>query len=185
LNKFDAVSVNIDTMHDYDKDLKRFLSYNPYHNLLTSKRLNLNFSEDYIKNFDREIIETDRSGWRGYDKIYSKHISHLKNKKINLLEIGIQYGYGLLAWARYFNKGLIEGLEYSTEYVDDYLIIKEKFKESKRINFNFPYFSDKKESWNTLYQTNYFDVIIDDGSHSAIVQLNTIKNGFSFLKNKL
>ena len=131
MNKFDAVSVNIDTMHDYDKDLKRFLSYNPYHNLLTSKRLNLNFSEDYIKNFDREIIETDRSGWRGYDKIYSKHISHLKNKKINLLEIGIQYGYGLLAWARYFNKGLIEGLEYSTEYVDDYLIIKEKFKESK------------------------------------------------------
>lgn len=182
---FDEISIPICDISEYDEDLKRALSYHPIHNEISSIKNNISFDKNYLYDVNREIIETDRSGFRGYHKIYSYYISKFKNQRINLLEIGIQHGYGLLAWSRYFKKSFIYGMEVKEKFSKEYDVIKEKFPdESKRIRFDFPYSSVHEENWNKLYSDVKFDVIIDDGSHKIGHQLKTLINSIKCLKEK-
>ena len=43
----------------------------------------------------------------GYSKFYTKHLDHLKNKQINILEIGSYAGASAAAFAKYFSKANI------------------------------------------------------------------------------
>lgn len=159
-------------LHQIDESLKNYLNYNPIHNEYTRKQ---NIPE-------RNPNETDRGGWRGYDRVYSKYFEQLKNENLNLLEIGIKEGYGLLAWNRYFTNSKIYGVDY---HVDD--ILKNEF---EKIKNSFPKYSDvemsffdttDKSSWN-IFEDNKFDIIIDDGGHHPVTQLRTLENCWTKLK---
>lgn len=149
-------------------ELKSHLNFNPWY---------FDFIKTQPKVLGRRLDQTDRGGWRGYDRVYYHYISHLKHNPIKLLEIGVHSGYGLLAWARYFKQGYITGVEIDEFWKGSHSKIISDYSESERIDFN--YFDSRKQ---TKWGDQYFDIIIDDGSHLPFDQLQTFQINWSTLK---
>ena len=94
-----------------------------------------------------------------YDLVYNQYLEKLKDKKLNILEIGISDGYSLKAWAEYFKKSKIIGID-----------IKEIDKDKKKLNRKNIFIhqgsqSDEKFIHKLINIYKKFDIIIDDGSH--------------------
>ncbi len=154
-----------------DKDLYDTLNFNPWHNKYTKTQAELG----------RRADETDRAGWRGYNRVYSKYISNLRNEKLNILEIGVHSGYSLIGWARYFKNSHITGGELQVEkWLPQYLKLQQTHEEFNRIKIQ-RLDSTSKRSWlENIHGT--FDIIIDDGSHEPDDQCKTIDIAWEYLK---
>lgn len=153
-------------------DLKKYLNYNPVHNRYTAKQ---NIPE-------RSPNETDRGGWRGYDRVYSRFFKDIQNDKICLLEIGIMHGYGILAWQRFFKNAIVYGVDLfpNDQMLLEFENIKQDFSVFKKSRMLF-FDTTKTEDWFNLYGKK-FDVIIDDGGHHPHTQIDTFKNAWKHLK---
>lgn len=171
LSLFDT-AIPYTKLPESDPDLKEFLNYNPVHNRYTA---NQNFP-------GRNPNETDRGGWRGYDRVYSMFFPQLRDQSIEFLEIGIMEGYGLLAWKRFFPNAKIYGV--------DNVIEGRRILEMQTIAKQFPMFqkvkteyfdSTKPDDWLT-FSGKRFDVIIDDGGHHPDTQVSTFINAWQYLK---
>ena len=115
--------------------------------------------------------------WESYLYLYDKLFKELRDKPINLLEIGVQNGGSLEIWAKYFYKALhIMGCEIN--------------REAKRLGFTDSRISLIIGDINELnirreitQKNSFFDVIIDDGSHSSQDIVRSFYNYFPLLKN--
>ena len=104
-------------------------------------------------------------------KIYDDYFKNFKNKKINILEIGVHEGKSLMIWKDYFPKANIIGIDL------------------KSYNFNinriFTFQGDQTDI-NFLLRLSRkfkkFDIIIDDGSHVCSHIIKTFGALFDFLK---
>lgn len=101
---------------------------------------------------------------------YEKAFGPYKDKKITLLEIGVNYGSSLELWSKYFSNAEIIGVD----YIDHgYKPTKENI---KIIIGN----ATKKE---TFDQIDHLDIVIDDGSHKINHQLTSFKILYKKLSN--
>lgn len=153
-------------------NLKEYLNYNPPHNEYTRKQ---NIAE-------RNPNETDRGGWRGYDRVYSKYFRELSKEKMNILEIGIMHGYGILAWNRFFTNSNVYGVDinHNTTMLVELMKIENDFPWFVRNNLKF-FDTTKADDWLEFYGKT-FDIIIDDGGHHPKTQIETFKNAWNYLK---
>ena len=124
----------------------------------------------------------------GYDKSYCLIFDKIKNEKINFLEIGLgtlqpeiestfvgnkrlfpEYlpANCLRAWREYFTEGQIFGIDIA----DDCMITEDRIQ-------TFKVDSSDRKLLNQKLKNHNFDIIIDDGLHTALSQINTIKNLF-------
>jgi trans-aconitate methyltransferase len=104
---------------------------------------------------DKYIAETDI----GHTKIYAELFEPLRNKPIDILEIGIANGGSLKMWADYFPFANVSGIDInpnSLQYQNNQITVFIG-------NQNDSKFLDK-------FSCNEYDVIIDDGSHYPIDQ---------------
>jgi hypothetical protein len=62
-----------------------------------------------IQKISNKYLSTKHS--MGFFPIYEKYLRKFQNKKINILEIGIESGNSLKIWSDYFSKGKIVGLD--------------------------------------------------------------------------
>ena len=115
----------------------------------------------------------------GYSKFYEKHFHSLKNKKINILEIGSYAGASAAAFAKYFPNAEIFCLDINLRSF--------KFS-SKRfhvfgidaVNYKMMLkFLNKIDFFNKV---QYFDIIIDDGSHDLSDQLKALNYYYKYVK---
>ena len=114
---------------------------------------------------------TDKESKHKYcSAFYEKTFSDLKDKKLNILEIGIQHGSSLVLWNEYFKNSIVYGID-NSNFIKDRLdtypriktIIQDAYK--KELTFNLP----------------LFDIIIDDGPHTLESQIKFINNYFKKL----
>ena len=126
----------------------------------------------------------------GYTPIYTEIFEPIRNKNLNLLEIGIgtiivgaqssmsntkiqnyKSGASLRVWKSYFPNALIYGgdIQEDTQFTEE------------RIQ-TFLFDSTNKEQCDTTLKNMEFDIIIDDGWHAWEAQKNTITNLFSRVK---
>ena len=105
---------------------------------------------------------TDKEGQHFYAKHYQDHFSHLRLRKLNLLEIGIGGyehpdggGASLRMWKAYFPKANIVGID----------IFDKSFHDDKRIKTHIGSQTDPVFLKNLVTKISAFDIIIDDGSH--------------------
>lgn len=56
-------------------------------------------------------FDTDKTQSQGYIQNYERHLGHLRNMPVRLLEIGVLRGGSLLMWQEYFSQGLVVGLD--------------------------------------------------------------------------
>ena len=145
------------TLPDSDPFLKTCLNNNPWLKEYTAKQ----------PKTDRNPDETDRGGWRGYDRVYSNFISKFKNDKLDILEIGVHAGFGVLAWTNYFQNSKVYGAEIDFKnWIHSYDSILKNHNDFSRANI-FQMDSTLKSEWIRCINVK-FDVIIDDGSHLPI-----------------
>jgi len=128
----------------------------------------------------------------GYNQNYAKAFSHKRNEVTNVLEIGIgslllnnsytfigntqhypdyKPGGSLRVWRDYFPNAIIHGVDIEEDC---------RISEDRIETFIFPSM-DLHQCKQYLYNFKY-DIIIDDGDHSAISQLITFKNLAPLLK---
>ena len=105
---------------------------------------------------------TDKLYHHHYDGEYERHFGPIRDKSINILEIGIG-GYGrpdhggesLKVWRDYFPHATIVGIDIEEKNLDL----------GERITIRQCDQNDKATLWQLNEQNGPFDIIIDDGSH--------------------
>jgi hypothetical protein len=105
-------------------------------------------------------------------KIYEDYFKDFKNKKINILEIGVHEGKSLMIWKDYFPKANIIGIDLKSY--------------NFKINRIFTFQGDQTDV-NFLLRVakkfKKFDIIIDDGSHVCSHIIKTFSVLFNHLKD--
>lgn len=114
-----------------------------------------------LENIFSQHVGKRTDKWFSYLKIYEDLFREYKNKKINILEIGIQNGGSLEIWSKYFDHAEnivgcdIDDMCSELQYGDPSITVV-----TSNIN------SDDTER--KIYDiANKFDIIIDDGSHRS------------------
>ena len=92
----------------------------------------------------------------GFIQLYEKHFAHLKESKINILEIGVDNGDSLRIWREYFSQANICGIDIDKK---DFIIENVSILQGDQ--------SDKLFLESIIKKYEKFDIIIDDGSHQA------------------
>lgn len=113
----------------------------------------------------------------GYTPFYDHLFNHLKDKKINFAEIGIEANASTRMWRKYFLNAKIYGFEYEDIKIDNAKKHKLKNTFYKKIDV-----SNQKNIKKAFSKTKIkFDIIIDDSTHYFDHQINVIKNVHSFI----
>lgn len=165
-------SIPFDKLPPSDASLKQLLNYNPPLKQYTAKQ---NFP-------GRDPSETDRGGWRGYDRVYTKYLSHKQHQRLNILEIGFLRGYGVLAWQRYFKQSRIYSVDIQMprHLLAEYLSQCAMYNVCKSHLHEFD--STDPAGWLAV-RKDWFDVIIDDGHHHPDNQIQTLDCAWNHLKS--
>ena len=162
INKF-KFKINLDKKKIELKKLEDLFNY--YGTDKGSKNVN-----PYSKSEDKKLFKG-----HNFAKFYEKHFKNLKEKKINILEIGVWEGASTASFYHYFKNADIFPIDRNF-----------KFKYfSKRINFFYCDTTSHKDLFKFkkfLQQKKItsFDIIIDDGSH---ILSNILKNLYFFFKH--
>lgn len=107
------------------------------------------------RKLSKDKFDTDKSS--NYLQNYENYFSRFKNKRINLLELGVYRGGSLLMWSKYFKKGNIVGVDINN--VD--------IKLPKNVHMEVGDQRDEAflDKICEKYTDEGFDIIIDDASH--------------------
>ena len=108
----------------------------------------------------------------GYMPLYESYVNKLKDKEINLMEIGVLRGASINMWHDYFKKAKIYGIDTKPKI---------KFKK-ERVKI---YTGDQadKEFLENVCEDKRFDIIIDDGGHKMSQQIGSFKILWKYLKS--
>lgn len=101
-------------------------------------------------------------------KYYDKEFTPRRNDEITLIEIGVATGISMRFWSEWFTNGKIYGVDlgHESRETDFYL----------RHNLNNIYWENGlTNSFLNRFENNYFDYVIDDGSHKIEDQIIAIK----------
>jgi demethylmacrocin O-methyltransferase len=130
-----------------------FIKLYPNKDLRPDNSINGIAMKQYI---DLREKATDKYWVHQYTPLYDRHLGHLRDNKIKLLEIGVFRGASLDLWQRAFPKGQIYGVD-----------ITDKWKEltPKKAKVFMGRQEDEKFMKEKVMPHGKFDVIIDDGGH--------------------
>ena len=126
----------------------------------------------FLREFLVEDSNSDKLHHHGYHRIYPWFLKHLKNQKIQLLEIGIDQAESIKLWCEYFSEIDIYGLDCAEKNFNHPRVKLYRVDQSQE---------DQLQSFAKNINTN-FDIIIDDGSHVPDHQILTFKHFWSLLK---
>jgi len=136
---------------------------------------------DYTKEFPlcsilRESKSDKHSDWHNYGSVYDVLFNSLKDEKLNILEVGIMFGYSLYAWEAYFKNSNI----YAGDINPEYFVNKGRVKS---------FYCNQEDSASIHSMLNNeelkdieFDIIIDDGKHEYFPNYNLLENSIHKLK---
>jgi SAM-dependent methyltransferase len=120
-------------------------------------------------------INGHRSGFTG---IYTLLLSNIKNKRINIAEIGIEKNSSTKIWRDYFNNSKIFAFEF-----DKKKIINAKKSKLKNTFYFETDVTNRQSIKNSFKKTKCkFDIIIDDSTHIFEDQINIVNETYKFLK---
>jgi len=125
------------------------------------------------------LVDNGTKQGHGFAKFYEKNLKHFKNKeKINILEIGSFSGASAAAFSKYFPNSQI--------YCLDINILNFKYYSKKIHVFGMDSSNNKMmikflDKINFFANVNFFDIIIDDGSHILSDQLIALNFFYKFL----
>jgi len=118
--------------------------------------------------------KTDKSSTgHGYLDAYEKYFEPLKDKKLNVLEIGVFNGASVKMWSDYFINSQIFGID----YVD-----KSKY-DAEKIKTIIADQANREQLTKVFQDLPEMDIIIDDGGHTMEQQQVSLGVLFPYLKD--
>ncbi len=153
------------------------------------KKINIDSDEVYKKTLDdlfyqygsdkADTFKQRQVQGHGFSKFYEQQLKHLKEKEIKILELGSFAGASSAAFAKYFENSSIycfdiniSNFVFSSKNIHVYgLDINNEIKLKKILE------KIKLDS-----NSNFFDIIIDDGSHYLSDILFSLKTLFKYVK---
>lgn len=127
-----------------------------------------------------ELFKTDKWGGHWYLQHYQTHFRALRNKRLNLLEIGVGGyadpnlgGNSLRMWKAYFPHANIFGID----------VYDKRKLEEKRIRIFQGSQVDELFLRNVVEQIGGIDIVVDDGSHINAHVIRTFEMLFPLLRN--
>jgi len=105
---------------------------------------------------------TDKSTHK-FLEVYDLEFNHLRDRPVNILEIGVLLGSSLRMWKDYFSNGVIHGLDKAdkTQFIEERILIEQGDQ-------------GKIEDLNNVFKNKQFNIIIDDGGHTMIQQQRSL-----------
>lgn len=126
---------------------------------------------DFFENHEHRLIHK----WMHYFEIYDRHFSRFRGKSISLLEFGVLHGGSLQMWKYYFGgQAKIYGVDIDprcASLAEENITILLGDQESKE---------SLRGIKNSLPK---FDIIIDDGGHTMMQQINTFEEMYEHLND--
>lgn len=121
-----------------------------------------------LKEFYSKREEKDLDKWIHYFDIYDKHLKRFSVRPINMLEIGVFKGGSVKMWSDYFGKrGTIYGMDIAAGAIIH--------NNNNNIKIIIGDQADKEFLDKFLKEVPKFDVVIDDGGHTATQQINSFE----------
>lgn len=122
--------------------------------------------------FDQLELPCDK--FEHYFGLYERHFEKFVGRSPRILEVGTQFGGSAEMWRKYFGAGtMIDGVDIAPQCVDtDYL--KMTVGDQGSHTFWQQHFAGK---------SNYYDIVIDDGSHDNPHQIVTLLNCYGMVKD--
>ena len=127
-----------------------------------------------------DIFRKIKKKGHGYSNFYTSYLTHLKNKKIKILEIGSFSGASAAAFKKYFlNSSIfcfdinISKFIYSSKDIHVYGLDVNNKRNLK----------EYLEAITSKTKSSKFDIIIDDGSHNLSDLISSLKNLFEHVQN--
>ena len=117
-----------------------------------------------------DIKGTDKDTKHSYIEVYEEIFYYHRNKEVNILEIGVQFGGSSLLWHEYFKKSHLTLIDIEYLITDD---IKSKLTESR---FNLIIMDAYEDKCYNKLKFKKFDIIIDDGPHTLESQIFVLDN---------
>jgi hypothetical protein len=112
-----------------------------------------------------DYIGTDKNTVHGFvEFFYEQEFKKYKDKPISLLEIGVHIGGSLYLWGKYFQNGTVLGLD-----------IEDKVRDKWKVLPNTQYQIKNAYDQSVVDSLPNFDIIIDDGPHTLLSQVECIK----------
>lgn len=130
--------------------------------------------DENISDLDKLALKygTDKSpAGHWYTKHYSRYLEPIRYENLNILEIGVHYGCSVKMWSEYFPNSNIYGLD-----------IVEDCKQFENNNIYIEIGDCTSSEIYSKFNDNYFDIIIDDGSHYPEQILNNFNIYFEKVK---
>ena len=110
------------------------------------------------------------------EKYYNKEFTSRREDNIKLLEIGVATGISIKFWTEWFINGKIYGVDICHDSMNSDFYLKNKL-------FNVYWEDALTPKFISKFEQNYFDYIIDDGSHTLSDQLKTIRSYLPKIKS--
>ncbi len=153
------------------------------------KKINIDLDKVHKKTLDdlfyhygsdkADIFKLRQNQGHGFSKFYDQQLKHLREKEIKILELGSFAGSSAAAFVKYFRNSSIycfdiniSNFTFSSKNIHVYGLDINNEVELKKILEKI-----KLES-----KTNFFDIIIDDGSHYLSDILFSLKTLFKYVK---
>ena len=145
-------------------------------------KINIDIDKKTEKSTLKDLFKyygTDKDN-HGYTEFYEKHFNPIKEKKINILEIGSYAGSSAASFAKYFPNANI--------FCIDINISNFKYSSKKIKVFDLDVTNKKKvnnfiKNITRSKNDKFFDIIIDDGSHKLNDMLISLNILFNHVKN--
>ncbi len=133
----------------------------------------MNYNMKDLRDIFHNQIELFSDKWDPYFDVYETYFHKFTDKKVNVVEVGVQGGGSLQMWERYFGEQAnIIGID-----IDPHVLRNQsKFKQNTKL-----YLGNQASNnfWNNfLQEIEPIDVFIDDGSHIVTDQITTFENVF-------
>ena len=141
------------------------------------------FGSDKAKVIQTGVREIDKKKneitGHGYSNFYEKHLNIFKNNKVNILEIGSYSGSSAASFAKYFPQSNIYCLDIN---ITNFNISSKNIKVFGLDVANTKMLDSFFKSINASNNFEFFDIIIDDGSHKLSDILKSINFFYKNLK---
>lgn len=115
---------------------------------------------------------TDKATFHNFTVFYDKNFKNIRDRPLNILELGIYNGKSLLMLEEYFPNANIYAIDINEDSVKNY---------GTRIH-TYLCSQDDESKLQELFSDIEFDIIIDDGSHLTIHQLKSFAFLFKYVK---
>lgn len=123
----------------------------------------------------------DKTAKHKYDLIYEPEFKSLKDKEINILEIGVFKGESTAAFLEYFPNATIYALDIFVRVLpEDIEVLQDprvKWLQADSTAYN------ADELFKEKFGDVEFDIVIDDGLHTPAANVATFNNFFPMLKD--